>query len=236
MLDVTCYASGSSGNCYVIGDGQTTIMVDPGLPMRKLQRVTSYLTPDAALCTHEHMDHAAAVIDLMQLGIDCYMTQGTAEAIGAYGHHRCHILSHGQSAAIGGITVSAFDTQHDAAEPCGFLIDDGEDRLLYATDTYFIKYRFKNLTKILVEANYSYEIVEENKREGRIHKVLADRLMESHFAIENVVKFLESNDLSKVKEIWLLHLSKQNSNPQKFQEIIMRKTGLPTYIAGRITN
>lgn len=232
MLDVKCYASGSSGNCYVVSNGQTSIMIDPGLPLRKLQRVTDYMTPDAALCTHEHMDHAAAVSSMMQLGTDCYMTRGTADALGVTAHHRCHILSHGGSVSIGGIVVSAFDTEHDAAEPCGFLLDDGEDRLLYATDTYFIKFRFKNLTKILVEANYSYEIVEENKREGRIHKALADRLMQSHFAIENVVKFLEANDLSQVKEIWLLHLSKQNSNPQKFQEIVMRKTGLPTYIAG----
>ena len=230
MLEVTCYASGSAGNCYVIGNGQTTIMVDPGLPIRKLQKLTGYLMPDAVLCTHEHMDHAKAVGDLMQRGIDCYMTKGTAEALGLSGH-RCHIIKACGSATIGNIKVSAFDTQHDAAEPCGFLLQDDGDKLLYATDTYFIKYTFKGLTKIMVEANYAYPIVEYNLRQGLIPKALAKRLMSSHFAIENVLDFLKANDLSNVKEIWLIHLSAKNSDGQLFQDKVMGLTGIPTYIA-----
>ena len=230
MLNLKCHASGSSGNCYVIGDGQTTITVDPGLPIRKVQRLAGPYVPDFALCTHEHMDHAKAIGDLMQLGTDCYMAKGPAEALGLHGH-RCHIMETGTAYKLGDITISAFDTEHDAAEPCGFLIEDDDDRLLYATDTYFIKYRFKNLTKIMIEANYSYNIVQENLREGRIHKSLAKHLMKSHFAIENVVEFLKANDLSKVKEIWLIHLSSRNSDGRMFQDIVMRATGIPAYIA-----
>ena len=167
----------------------------------------------------------------MKRAVDVYMSQGTAEAEGLTGH-RLHIMKSRQSVSIGGIVVSAFDTQHDAAEPLGFLLDDGEDRLLYATDTYYLHYKFPGLTKVMIEANYSYEILAENVANGSLPKTLKERLEQSHFSLENLKKFFMANDLSKVKEIWLIHLSKGNSNPRQFQEEIEKVTGRPVYVAG----
>jgi phosphoribosyl 1,2-cyclic phosphodiesterase len=75
--------------------------------------------------------------------IDCYISAGTVEALGISGH-RLNIIKAKQQFRIGTWTALPFDTQHDAAEPLGFLLanQDGE-KLLYATDTYFIRYRFK---------------------------------------------------------------------------------------------
>lgn len=233
MLRIAAYASGSTGNCYTVSNGETTVMLDCGLPFGRIQRETGFKLPDAVFITHEHNDHAKAAKDFMRRGVDVYMTAGTADALDLGEEHRKHILEPGEGTHVGSIYVYAFETEHDAQEPCGFLLDDREDRLLYATDTYYLRYKFPGLTKLLIEANHSYKIIRENVKAGILNSKLADRLMKSHFSLENLLDFFEANDLSKVKEIWLIHLSERNADAGAFQQAIESATGLPVYIAQR---
>ncbi|WP_337952490.1 MBL fold metallo-hydrolase [Mitsuokella jalaludinii] len=233
MLDIAVYASGSSGNCYTVSDGETVVMLDCGLPFRRIERLTGFLLPKAVFVTHEHKDHSKAAQDFMRRGVDAYMTAGTAAALGIEAQHRLHILNPMEQTTVGRITVSAFPTQHDAREPCGFLLDDGDDRVLYATDTYYIKYQFPGVTKMLIEANHSYKILEENVGAHILNESLAERLIKSHFSIENVLAFLKANDLSELKEIWLIHLSDGNADAGKFARMVEAATGKPVYIGGR---
>jgi phosphoribosyl 1,2-cyclic phosphodiesterase len=188
-------------------------------------RLALYLTSTS------YADHSKAVKDIMRAGIDCYMSRGTAEALGLSGH-RINVIKAKQQFRIGTWTILPFETQHDAAEPLGFLLanQDGE-KLLYATDTYFIRYRFRGLTHIAVECNYSLDILRTNVAKGSVEPALKNRILKSHFSLENVKKFLQANDLSKVQEIWLLHLSEQNSCEKRFKEEVQKITGKPTYIA-----
>ena len=176
-------------------------------------------------------DHSKAVKEIMRAGIDCYISAGTAEALGVSGH-RLNIIKSKQQFQIGTWTILPFETQHDAAEPLGFLLanQDGE-KLLYATDTYFIRYRFQGLTHIMVECNYSLDILRANVEAGSVPATLKNRLLKSHFSLENVKEFLKANDLSKVQEIWLLRMSNGNSDSERFKREVMELTGKPTYIA-----
>lgn len=184
-----------------------------------------------ALYLMSTFDHSKAVKEIMRAGIDCYMSRGTVEALGLSGH-RVHIIKAKQQFRIGTWAILPFETQHDAAEPLGFLLanQDGE-KLLYATDTYFIRYRFRGLTHIAVECNYSLDILRANLEAGLVEPALKGRILKSHFSLENVKQFLRANDLSKVQEIWLLHLSEQNSCEKRFKEEVQKITGKPTYIA-----
>ena len=159
------------------------------------------------------------------------MSQGTAEALGLSGH-RLHIIKAKQQFRIGTWAILPFETQHDAQEPLGFLLanQDGE-KLLYATDTYYIRYRFQGLTHIMIEANYCMDILKRNVEAETVPKALKNRLLKSHFSLENVKRFLQANDLSRVQEIWLLHLSNGNSDAERFKREVMELTGKPVYIA-----
>ena len=188
-------------------------------------RLALYLT------SISYADHSKAVDDIMRAGIDCYMSQGTAEALGLSGH-RVHIIKARQQFQLGSWTVLPFETQHDAAEPFGFLLaNQAGEKLLYATDTYYIKYRFHGLTHVAIECNYSLDILRANVEAGLVEPALKTRILKSHFSLENVKRFLQANDLSKVQEIWLLHLSEQNSCEKRFKEEVQKITGKPTYIA-----
>lgn len=183
-----------------------------------------------ALYLMSTFDHSKAVKEIMRAGIDCYISAGTAEALGISGH-RLNIIKAKQQFRIGTWTILPFETQHDAAEPLGFLLanQDGE-RLLYATDTYFIRYRFRGLTHIAVECNYSLDILRANVEAGLVEPALKNRILKSHFSLENVKKFLQANDLSKVQEIWLLHMSDRNSDAERFKRAVQELTGTEVYV------
>lgn len=116
----------------------------------------------------------------------------------------------------------AFETQHDAAEPLGFLIQDSisEKKFLFATDTYYIKYKFKELNYMAIECNYCESILQENINNGKINAYLGERIRRSHFSLENVLEFLKANDLSKLEKLYLIHLSGSNADAKLFKEKI----------------
>ena len=233
MIEFTPYASGSSGNCYRITDGRTPLLLECGIQYKQIQKGCGFRLSEikACLISHEHQDHSKAVRDVMKAGIDCYMSAGTAEALGISGH-RLNIIKAKQQFRIGTWAILPFETQHDAAEPLGFLLanQDGE-RLLYATDTYYLKYKFRGLTHILVECNYALDILQKNVAAGTVPAAVKDRVLRSHFSLENVKGFLRANDLSEVREIHLLHLSDGNSDAERFKREIQGLTGKPVYIA-----
>lgn len=69
---------------------------------------------------------------------------------------------------FGGISISV---DHDASDPIGFYIKSGEETILFATDTYVLRYNFKDLTSILIECNYSMDILNENLKNGKLSAV-----------------------------------------------------------------
>ncbi|WP_411955122.1 MBL fold metallo-hydrolase [Alkalibacillus sp. S2W] len=233
MIDIQVVGSSSKGNAYLITDGRTPILLECGVKFKDIQRAIGFKTSDLAGCliTHEHNDHCAALKDVTKAGIDCYMSPGTAEAIN-HNHHRVKTVKSKQAFTVGTWTILPFDVQHDVSEPLGFLLanQDG-NKLLFATDTYYIKYKFKGLTHVLVECNYSLDILNDNIATERVPKLMKKRLLRSHFSLENVKGFLKANDLSKVQTIYLLHLSDNNSDEQRFKEEVQALTGKPVYVA-----
>ncbi len=236
MIEIAPYASGSRGNCYRVTDGRTPLLLECGISINDILRNLKFGVSSLAGCllSHGHSDHSRAVKDLMKFGVDIYLSQGTADEISGLDpwRHRLHIIKARQQFRIGTWTILPFETQHDAAEPLGFLLanQDGE-KLLYATDTYYIRYRFQGLTHIMIECNYSLDILKRNVEAGAVPKELKSRILKSHFSLENVKQFLKANDLSKVREIWLLHLSDGNSDEARFKREIQELTGKMVFIA-----
>jgi len=239
MINITALASGSGGNCYKIDDGESSLLLEAGISMKKIKKRLNYRLSEigGALITHEHKDHCKAVPKAMSSGVDCYMSSGTKEALIEEGYiednHRIITPKTYEVFSISNWIVKSFEVQHDAAEPWGFLIWNKEtkDKLVYITDSFYSKFKFQDINYIMIECNYSREIVNKNIRSGRVPAVQKKRLLKSHFSLANVKDFLKSNDLSKVKEIWLLHLSDRNSDEKLFKREIQELTGKPVYIA-----
>ena len=232
-MDIKVIASGSSGNAYRISDGNTSLLLDAGIPIKSIKHALNFRVHDLSGCliTHAHGDHVKAAKDLAKAGISIYTSKGTIEACGLTGHRIKRVKSL-EEIQIGTFTVLPFDVQHDAPESLGFLLtsrDTGE-KLLYFTDTYYLKYRFKGLTHIMGECNYSTEAVQYSVQNGYIPAALVPRLIKSHMSLEHFIDLLKANDLSKVKQIYLLHLSNNNSNAEQFKEEVQKLTGTEVYV------
>lgn len=230
---ITPLASGSSGNAYKIECGGRSLLLECGLPFKKLRQALNFSLSglDGCLVSHEHMDHAKSAKEMMKAGIDCYMSAGTKEALGIDGH-RLHEVKTGSSFTIADSwRVLGFMTEHDAAEPLGFLIQRRHEKLLYLTDSFYVRYRFSGLNYIMIECNYAGDILAEKVKAGDVHPTLRRRIARSHMSLETVKEMLLANNLSQVREIWLLHLSDGNSDAERFKREIQETTGKPVMVA-----
>lgn len=232
-MDIHVLASGSSGNAYRISDGQTALLLDAGIPFRDIQKALQFRIRDLSGClvTHSHGDHAKAAQKLADSAVNVYTSQGTIDAC-RLTSRRIHAVKALTGFTVGTFHVLPFDVEHDAPEPLGFLITSmlTHEKLLYFTDTYYIKYRFEGLTHIMGECNFSIELAKASVREGRIPAELLPRLLKSHMSLETFLDFLRANDLSRVRQIYLLHLSDNNSDETAFRRAVQELTGTEVYV------
>lgn len=152
------------------------------------------------------------------------MSQGTADAL----HLDGMILKSGYWYRFGGFTVTVFRTEHDCAEPLGFIIDAAEcGKIAFITDSAFVKPNFKalKLNHILIEANYSEAIINDLLSRGLIDQARVNRTFKTHMSIETCKEFVKVNKSPNLDSIVLLHLSDGNSNADEFRQTIQEIVG-----------
>ena len=237
-MELKVLASSSSGNCYILKSPTGSLFLEAGIPWNKILIGLNFDLNNVVGClvSHEHLDHSKAIKEVMRAGIDCYMSNGTATTSGIEdikNNYRAIIIKSQNQFTIGDFLVLPFDTEHDAKEPLGFLIQykPTKEKLLFVTDSYYCKYKFKNLNYIMLECNYIKETLDANIEAGYISEAMKPRLLQSHFSLENAKQFLKANNLSQCQEIILLHLSDSNSNALRMIEEIEKLTAIKTRIA-----
>lgn len=154
-----------------------------------------------------------------ELGIDVYASAGTVENCKTGSRRHVKIVAALKTYQIGEFTVKAFDVVHDAAEPLGYIIEHPEmGRLLFATDTRFIRYNFRkqNLNHIMIEANYNDDILTARTISGDVLPTQAERVRQSHLSINQAGAFIAANVTPSLNNVVLVHLSSGNANREEF--------------------
>lgn len=229
-MEIINLASSSAGNCYVINDGYSYLLLEAGINYKQLAldlalRGLKIADLDAVLISHSHKDHSKAANDLARF-VTVWGSEKTLEGIAG----NKQVIQPNRWNKVGGYDVIGFDIEHDAEGALGFIIKSrvtGE-LLLFATDTKYIRY---NLSKfkfdyIMIECNYDDDLIEEKD----INPYLKRRLINSHMGLKTAIKTLKSLDLSVCKGIYLLHLSDHHSNEDKMMRTVMAETGVSTYV------
>jgi phosphoribosyl 1,2-cyclic phosphodiesterase len=235
-MEIIPISSSSKGNCYLAKSIDGSLLIECGSRWGKIRKAlefrTSYL--DGILISHEHKDHSVASKDAIRSGINIYTTKGTAKAIGIEKRHRFHMISSGKKFSISDKwVVLPFETVHDAAEPVGFLVKPVSEphiKIFFATDTGRLNTWSNSITHLLIECNHSEKILRKREKNGEITRSMRDRILTSHLSIENLVYLLKNNDTRSLREIYLLHLSDDNSEENEFKRIIQGLTGVPVNI------
>ena len=234
-MDIKVLASSSAGNCYIISDQATTIMIECGITAKQIQKGIDFdlSSIDGCLISHGHKDHCKAYKDMLMYSIDCYASDETWGHLGGVSHLRQHLVKHMKKFEIGTMLVIPFPLQHDIPGCLGFILISKETgkKLAYITDSFYSKYKITSLNYLLIECNNDPVILKQNIEEGLVPSSLGERLMQSHFSIDDVLDFLSANDLSCMEAIYLIHISEGNGDAKDFQRRVMEQTGIATYIA-----
>jgi len=102
--------------------------------------------------------------------------------------------------------------------------------LAYITDTPYLPNTIPGINYLMVEANHSRKLLRDHAAQGLVQRHLAERIVKTHMSIESVVELIKSNDMTKCKQIHLLHLSAANSNAVEFKAEIEKLTGIEVYV------
>ena len=197
---IKCLGSGSKGNGWVLDDGKEVLIVDCGAPVKEMKIAISFQINRVVGCivSHCHKDHAGYITQYEGCGLKVYKPY---EAIGDIGYAR-----------FGSFFIQSFPLVHDV--PCfGFLIlNPNMGRILYATDTEYIRYRFKNLNYVIVEANYANELLDDELEDGtkRTH------VLRGHMELQTTKRFLKNNVDENTRAVVLAHLSNENADGNLF--------------------
>lgn len=201
--------SGSSGNCCVLESNTEALIIEAGVPFFEVKKALDFNTRKivGVVVGHSHKDHSG------------YAEQysGICPIYKPY-----EVIT--QNERFGNFFIKAFPLVHDV-ECYGFFITHPEiGSMIYASDTEYIKYRFNGLNHILVECNYNKSLIP-NDAINRSH------VMRGHMELQTTLGFLEVNNNPALRTVVLIHLSKNNGDPVKFEKEARKIVQCPVYIA-----
>lgn len=220
-MKLTVIGSGSAGNCYVFEGRRSALILECGIAPEKVFRSTEVKPSQVAGCliTHEHGDHSKYARKFSDLGMTLYASSGTLTALGLKDGPRCRTLQAMMPVWVGEWTVRPFAVIHDAQQPLGFIIEHPEcGKILFITDTRYVPYSFKaqGLDHIMVEANYSDDILDDNVLGDRLTLDRATRVRHTHMSLRSACELVKANETAALKTVILLHLSEGNSDAERF--------------------
>ncbi|MCI7327372.1 MBL fold metallo-hydrolase [Hornefia butyriciproducens] len=228
-LSFCSFASGSSGNCYLVESENTVILIDVGITGKRIlagleENGLKAEDVDAILLTHEHIDHVRSIrmIGRKAGHAEVYASGGTFAGIEE------KLLPRGrwspvpdEEFAIGDIAVRAFSLSHDAIEPTGYTLRSGGRQVTVVTDTGVITEeifeQMKTADLLVLEANHEVNIL----RMGSYPYPLQQRILgdEGHLSNETagriLCSLLDQMHGEKVPRVLLAHLSHENNTPQQ---------------------
>ncbi len=216
-MTVYPFCSSSSGNCTLLISGDHSLLIDCGVPLKRIKEALAEagLTVaqlDGILLTHEHSDHVKAIPQLVKHHQPrFYGTEGTLSAAEVEGTDHQN-----QPFTVGVFYITPIETCHDVAAPCGYRIEAEGKAISIVTDTGKVTpammQALSGCTMIMLESNYDPEMLEN----GPYPAVLKRRIRSDRGHLSNgdcaallALKALEGD----LKTAVLAHLSDHNNTP-----------------------
>ena len=224
-MKVFVFASGSSGNCLLLSNGDTNILIDAGISMRRLATLLAqagHTMRDigGVLITHEHSDHISGLNMLLKhhdLSVYAPRTvanrlRGKLPEIG----ERMHVIPVGENFGLGNCTIKAFHTSHDTDESVGYRLE-GHGVFAIATDTGCVTEEIETglagAGTVLIESNHDEDMLRYGPYPVYLkRRILSDR---GHLSNESCAVLARRLAEGGTKRLILGHLSKENNRPDK---------------------
>jgi phosphoribosyl 1,2-cyclic phosphodiesterase len=225
-LNFCSLSSGSSGNCYYLGNGLRGILIDAGISATSIRKFLKNIdipmqTIMGILITHNHIDHIRGLEVLIRKNcLPAFTTRQIWKSI-LTPHMKIsqdcvREIPLQQKFQLAGFEIEAFPVCHDAPETIGFHLCSGEKKITIATDLGHIcetaapYIQAANL--LVIESNYDDQML----ANGTYPHFLKARIKSDHGHLGNhqTSAFLADNISDNLSYICLAHLSKNNNSPE----------------------
>jgi len=223
MTEICALASGSNGNCYYIGDENSAVLIDIGIYYKRLIERLDDTGLDkskikAVFISHEHTDHIqGARVTSKKLGIPIFYTKKT--------YHKCYdknkaenfgFFESGTPYIIDNIKIRSFKKNHDAKDPVSFRIEINNNNIGVMTDIgetdKTVQNEFSKCDAVFLESNYDEDML----INGLYPYYLKERVSSAkgHLSNKQSLELIENFASSKLKTIFLSHISAVNNTHQ----------------------
>lgn len=209
MLKVYSLCSGSKGNSFVIKSNDSTIMIDCGHSKKYLLNALDSINTkiediNALLITHTHSDHISQLKLFNKIATYSLCDLDTQ-------HYKLEPLI---NYSIANFIVTPLPLSHDATNTCGYIIEKDQEKIVYITDTGYVKQEYIPLIRdancYIIEFNHDVELLMQSSRPYYLKKrILGDT---GHLCNSDGANLVRECITSNTNTIWLAHISEDVNN------------------------
>lgn len=233
-LSFCSLSSGSSGNCYYLGNESCGILIDAGISAGAIRKYLKYhdISIESIMgvfITHNHIDHIRGLEVLTRKHhIPVFTTPDVWKSIlnprRNITNDCIHKIHEQVSFHLDGFDIVAFPVSHDAPSTLGFHISSGNLHSTIVTDLGHICQTSAEYIKyadlLIIESNYDEDML----ANGRYPHFLKSRIKSDHGHLGNhqTSDFLADIFDKKLRYICLAHLSINNNTTEKALQTLQK--------------
>jgi phosphoribosyl 1,2-cyclic phosphodiesterase len=221
-LHLFVLASGSKANSVLLRDGDTRILIDAGLGIRKLLAALESIGEhprhlSAIFVTHEHADHTRGLNRLLpHAHVRVFGSAGTLSCLESKVSTKQELIAmNGETVEVGSFVIRAVPVSHDAAEPTAYHITTSREQITIATDLGVVSRELADAlmhsTCTILESNHDEKLLEY----GSYPQILKDRIRSSmgHLSNRQTAEALTDCCGNGLRHVILAHISDENNDP-----------------------
>ena len=229
-MKIRVFASGSGGNCLLVSDRDTHILIDAGISARRLRQSLRAAGLDiqeigGVLITHEHSDHVSGLKTLLrQCAVPLYAPHTVAARLCGFLPEAVdclRVIRTDAAFTVGGLQIRAFHTPHDTDESVGYRVE-GSGVFALATDmghvTQEVLAGLSGADAVLIESNHDLDMLLGGPYPASLkRRILSER---GHLSNADCARLAARLAGSGTRTVILGHLSRENNRP----ELALRET------------
>jgi phosphoribosyl 1,2-cyclic phosphodiesterase len=215
-LRLSVLSSGSSGNATYIETDSGGLLVDAGLPPRRIGALLAQIgrtlaDVNAVLLTHGHTDHTCGVAALVrERNIEVYAAPGVGESLGA------NTVSLDEPCSVEGLGVTFFEVPHDSMT-YGVRVSEGSSAVAMATDLgeagVDVLRSMSGAEAVVLEANHDPDWLSRGPYSASLKRRIRSR--QGHLSNRQAAAAAVALAPHGLKDLVLAHLSKTNNSPAR---------------------
>ena len=224
-IRLSVLASGSRGNSLYLATNKIRLLVDAGLSAQEIERRLTLIGErakdlDVIVVTHEHIDHVRGIGTLSRRHkLPVYLNRQThshlPESVGRLSEMQEFVT--GRSFCVGDITIHPFAISHDASDPVGFTMVNGQVKIGICTDlgaaTRLVHRHLEGCSVLILEANHDPTMLKHGPYPWPVKQRIKSRL--GHLSNRQTGKLLAEVYSEGLHRLILAHMSETNNCPEK---------------------